>query len=58
MPSKPASSPEGLKFWNVDKMIKMADRFCQTTVQKKEECECFWHKRLEDELGKYLPEES
>ena len=36
----------------------MADRFCQTTVQKKEECECFWHKRLEDELGRYLSEES
>ena len=39
-------------------MITMADGFCQTTVQKKEECKCYWHKRLENELGKYLSEES
>jgi hypothetical protein len=56
MPSRPALTPKGLKFFNVDSMIKMADDFCQKRGNF-EECECYWHKRLEVELQKYLSEE-
>jgi hypothetical protein len=63
MPSRPASIPEGLKFFNVDSMIKMADNLCQTTLKERKqgECEldkCYWHKKLEIDLEEYLSEES
>jgi RNase H-like domain found in reverse transcriptase/Reverse transcriptase (RNA-dependent DNA polymerase)/Integrase zinc binding domain len=58
MPSRPALTPEGLRFFNVDSMIKTADKLCQTTLENKEGCECYWHKRLESELEEYLSRET
>jgi hypothetical protein len=62
MPSRPVSTPEGLKFFNVDSMMKMADSLCQATLKerKQEKCEfdrCYWHKRLEADLEEYLSKE-